>query len=84
VVQTPTGNAVAIDTQRISTQVLVDNGETIVLGGIYQQQTTKTVNKVPFFGDIPYMGAMFRHSLDKTEKKELLIFVTPKILAENQ
>ncbi len=84
VVQTPTGNAVAIDTQRISTQVLVDNGETIVLGGIYQQQTTKTVSKVPFFGDIPYMGAMFRYSLDKTEKKELLIFVTPKILAENQ
>lgn len=84
VVQTPTGNAVAIDTQRISTQVLVDNGETIVLGGIYQQQTIKTVNKVPFFGDIPYVGAMFRHSLDKTEKKELLIFVTPKILTDNQ
>ncbi len=84
VVQTPTGNAVAIDTQRISTQVLVDNGETIVLGGIYQQQTTKTVSKVPFFGDIPYVGAMFRHSLDKTEKKELLIFVTPKILTDNQ
>lgn len=84
VVQTPTGNAVAIDTQRISTQVLVDNGETIVLGGIYQQQTTKTVSKVPFFGDIPYVGAMFRHSLDKTEKKELLIFVTPKILTESR
>jgi len=84
VVQTPTGNAVAIDTQRISTQVLVNNGETIVLGGIYQQQTIKTVSKVPFFGDIPYVGAMFRNSLDKTEKKELLIFVTPKILIDNQ
>lgn len=84
IVPTATGNAVAIDTQRIQTQVLVDNGETIVLGGIYQQQTVNTVQKVPFFGDIPYVGAMFRRSLDKTEKKELLIFVTPKILTENK
>ena len=84
IVPTATGNAVAIDTQRIQTQVLVDNGETIVLGGIYQQQTINTVQKVPFFGDIPYVGAMFRRSLDKTEKKELLIFVTPKILTEGQ
>ncbi len=84
IVPTATGNAVAIDTQRIQTQVLVDNGETIVLGGIYQQQTINTVQKVPFFGDIPYVGVMFRRSLDKTEKKELLIFVTPKILTENK
>jgi len=84
VVQTSTGNAVAIDTQRIQTQVLVDNGETLVLGGIYQQQTINTVQKVPFLGDIPYVGLMFRRSLDKTEKKELLIFVTPKILNENK
>lgn len=83
VVQTSTGNAVAIDTQRIQTQVLVNNGETLVLGGIYQQQTINTVQKVPFLGDIPYVGMMFRRSLDKTEKKELLIFVTPKILIEN-
>ncbi|MBU1437636.1 MAG: type IV pilus secretin PilQ family protein [Gammaproteobacteria bacterium] len=84
IVPTATGNAVAIDTQRIQTQVLVDNGETIVLGGIYQQQTINTVQKVPFFGDIPYVGALFRRSLDKTEKKELLIFVTPKILTEDK
>jgi type IV pilus assembly protein PilQ len=84
VVQTSTGNAVAIDTQRIQTQVLVENGETLVLGGIYQQQTINTVQKVPFLGDIPYVGVMFRRSLDKTEKKELLIFVTPKILNENK
>ncbi|MFN6970383.1 MAG: hypothetical protein ACK4NN_05920 [Rheinheimera sp.] len=51
---------------------------------MYQQQTINTVQKVPFFGDIPYVGAMFRRSLDKTEKKELLIFVTPKILTEGQ
>ncbi len=84
VVQTPTGNAVAIDTQRITTQVLVDNGETIVLGGIYQQQTINTVSKVPVLGDIPYAGVLFRRSLDKTEKKELLIFVTPKIINEGR
>ncbi len=84
VVQTPTGNAVAIDTQRITTQVLVDNGETIVLGGIYQQQTINTTSKIPVLGDIPYAGALFRRSLDKTEKKELLIFVTPKIINETR
>jgi len=84
VVQVGTGNAVAIDTQEISTQVLVNNGETIVLGGIYQQQTTNTTSKIPVLGDIPYMGALFRRSLDKTEKKELLIFVTPKIINESR
>ncbi len=84
VVPTATGNAVAIDTQRITTQVLVDNGETIVLGGIYQQQTTKTVAKIPVLGDIPYAGVLFRRNFDKTEKKELLIFVTPKIINDNR
>lgn len=84
IVPTATGNAVAIDTQRITTQVLVDNGETIVLGGIYQQQTVKTVAKIPVLGDIPYAGVLFRRNFDKTEKKELLIFVTPKILNDNR
>ncbi|GAB2920362.1 type IV pilus secretin PilQ [Rheinheimera gaetbuli] len=81
-VQTPTGPATAIDTQQIQTQVLVDNGETIVLGGIYQQQILSTVNKVPFFGDIPYVGALFRSTFTKNEKNELLIFVTPKIITD--
>ena len=84
VVPTAGGNAVAIDTQRITTQVLVDNGETIVLGGIYQQQTVKTVAKIPLLGDIPYAGVLFRRNYDKTEKKELLIFVTPKIINDNR
>ncbi|MDX1676236.1 type IV pilus secretin PilQ family protein [Arsukibacterium sp.] len=83
-VQTPTGPATAIDTQQIQTQVLVDNGETIVLGGIYQQQILSTVSKVPMFGDIPYVGALFRSKRDVNEKNELLIFVTPKILTEGQ
>lgn len=83
-VQTPTGPATAIDTQQITTQVLADNGETIVLGGIYQQQIVSTVNKVPLLGDIPYMGVLFRNKRELNEKSELLIFVTPRILTEGQ
>lgn len=81
-VQTPTGPATAIDTQQIMTQVLANNGETIVLGGIYQQQLVSTVTKVPVLGDIPYLGAMFRNKRELNEKSELLIFVTPRILIE--
>lgn len=76
------GTAPAIDTQRIGTQVLVNNGETIVLGGIYQQAIVSTVSKVPVLGDIPYLGTLFRNSNDFNEKKELLIFVTPRIVTE--
>jgi type IV pilus assembly protein PilQ len=76
------GTAPAIDTQRIGTQVLVNNGETIVLGGIYQQQIINSVTKVPVLGDIPYFGWMFRNSNNFNEKKELLIFVTPRIVTE--
>ncbi|ASP49960.1 type IV pilus secretin PilQ [Cognaticolwellia beringensis] len=76
------GTAPAIDTQRIGTQVLVNNGETIVLGGIYQQQIISSVSKVPVLGDIPYFGWMFRNSSNFNEKKELLIFVTPRIVTE--
>lgn len=79
-VDTPTGPAVAIDTQRIGTQVLVDNGETIVLGGIYQQNLISRVSKVPILGDIPWVGFLFRNTTDKNERQELLIFVTPKIV----
>lgn len=82
-VSTPTGPAVAINTQEISTQVLADNGETIVLGGIYQQQERKFVSKVPILGDIPYIGRAFKQTRDVDEKRELLIFVTPKIVMES-
>lgn len=77
------GSAPAIDTQRIGTQVLVNNGETIVLGGIYQQSVISTVSKVPVLGDIPYMGWLFRNTNNYNEKKELLIFVTPRIATEH-
>lgn len=76
------GSAPAIDTQRIGTQVLVNNGETIVLGGIYQQSIINTISKVPVLGDIPYFGWLFRNSNNFNEKKELLIFVTPRIVTE--
>ncbi len=82
-VTTPTGNAVAIDTQRIGTQALVKNGETIVLGGIYQQQIIDNVNKVPVLGDVPFLGYLFRNSQKRNERRELLIFVTPKIVTED-
>lgn len=82
-VQTGTGAATAIDTQRIETQVLVENGETIVLGGIFQQQIVSAVSKVPLLGDIPYLGRAFRNDSELNEKTELLIFVTPKIVTDS-
>ena len=81
-VQTATGEAVAIDTQEIKTQVLVENGETIVLGGIFQQVNSNDVSKVPLFGDLPVVGALFRNTATVYQKRELLIFVTPKIVTE--
>ncbi len=81
-VSTSTGDAVAIDTQEIKTQVLVENGETIVLGGIFQQTSTDNVSKVPLFGDLPFLGVLFRNTSEFQEKRELLIFVTPKIITE--
>ena len=72
----------SINTRKVSSQVLVDNGETVVLGGIYEQVRSHQVDKVPFFGDIPGIGYFFRHSSKVDDKAELLIFVTPKILKE--
>ncbi|MGF1697467.1 type IV pilus secretin PilQ family protein [Vibrio lamellibrachiae] len=82
VVKTGTGEAVAIDTQRIGTQVLVNNGETVVLGGIYQHSTTNSVDKVPLLGDLPLLGALFRRTYEQKGKSELLIFVTPKVILQ--
>lgn len=71
-----------IDTTELVTQVLVADGQTIVLGGIYQQNVTSSVDKVPFFGDIPYLGRLFRRNVSSDEKQELLIFITPRILSD--
>ena len=72
-----------IKTQSVTTNVLVDNGETIVLGGVYEQVKAKSVQRVPFFGDIPLIGALFRSNFEQNNKSELLIFVTPKLLKDN-
>ncbi len=81
-VTTPTGPAVAIDTQEIKTQVLVQNGETVVLGGIFQQINTDDVAKVPILGDMPIVGRLFKNEVNIEQKRELLIFVTPKIITD--
>ena len=83
-VTTSDGESVSIDTQEIQTQVLVDNGETLVLGGIYQQQVFDTISKVPVLGDIPYLGYFFRNSVTDNTKSELLIFVTPRIVMQTK
>lgn len=82
VVKTGTGEAIAIDTQRIGTQVLVNNGETVVLGGIFQHSVVNSVDKVPLLGDLPSLGALFRRSYENIGKSELLIFVTPKVVVQ--
>jgi type IV pilus assembly protein PilQ len=72
----------SIDTREVTTQVLVNNGDTIVLGGIYEQVKRNEVDKVPFLGDIPLIGYFFRHTLESNDRRELLVFVTPKILKD--
>ena len=72
----------SIDTRSVKTQVLVDNGETVVLGGIYEQTTLQASQRVPFFGDLPYIGFLFKKNINQDDKSELLIFVTPKIIKE--
>ncbi len=81
-VPTGTGDAVSINAQSITTQVLVNNGETLVLGGIYQQTIKSDVSKVPLLGDIPGLGVLFRKTTSENKKRELLIFVTPKIVTD--
>ena len=82
-VNTGTGGSVpSINTRKVTTQVLVDNGQTVVLGGIYQQTANDSVSKVPLLGDIPLLGVLFRSNTHTLDKTELLIFITPKILGE--
>ncbi|AOY02286.1 secretin [Jeongeupia sp. USM3] len=73
----------AIDTKQVQTKVLVENGGTVVIGGIYTQETGKDVTKVPLLGDIPGLGYLFRNTATKDLKRELLIFITPKVIDSN-
>lgn len=77
------GNVPVIDTQEVKTQVLVENGETIVIGGIYEQNKASSVTRVPFLGELPFIGRLFQTRTKTDEKSELLIFITPKILDDN-
>jgi type IV pilus assembly protein PilQ len=78
-----TAGGLSIDTNNIVTQVLVNNGETIVLGGVYNTNTTRSISKTPFLGDIPYLGRLFKRNIDQTQKSELLIFITPRIIEDS-
>jgi type IV pilus assembly protein PilQ len=72
----------SIDTKQVTTEVLVENGGTVVIGGIYTQDERTTINKVPVLGDLPYIGFLFKNSIKLDNRNELLIFVTPRILKE--
>jgi len=72
----------SIDTTQLTTNVLVSNGETVVLGGVFKTEDIESINKVPFFGDLPYVGAFFRNESSDHKKTETLIFITPRILAD--
>lgn len=77
-----TASGVAIDVTEIVTEVMVANGETAVIGGIYEENSSKTVDKVPFLGDLPFVGRLFRRDTTTSDKTELLIFLTPRIVSD--
>jgi len=77
-----TGAGVAIDTKHVKTEVLVENGGTVVIGGIYTQDERVINTKIPLLGDVPYVGFLFRHKEQKDNKTELLVFITPKIISQ--
>ena len=72
----------AIDTKQVTTEVLVENGGTVVIGGIYTQDERSTTTKVPVLGDLPYLGFLFKNNQRVDDRRELLIFISPKILKE--
>ena len=76
------GTVPSIDTRQVETQVLVADGQTVVLGGIYETERRETIKKVPYLGDIPFLGRLFKSTQRVDNKAELLIFVTPRILEE--
>lgn len=81
-IESITGGVPVISTTELTTRVLVNNGETVVLGGIFEHDTLDQVKKIPFLGDLPMVGRLFRTSTKKDSKVELLIFVTPRLLQD--
>jgi type IV pilus assembly protein PilQ len=78
----PFNGVPSINTNAIETQVLVDNAQTVVLGGIFTVDRNVGVTKTPFLGDLPYLGRLFRRDITRDDKQELLIFITPKIIQD--
>ncbi|MFP6790254.1 MAG: type IV pilus secretin PilQ [Thalassolituus sp.] len=72
----------SINTNAVETQVLVENGETVVLGGIFRSEDVTTIRKTPFFGDLPLIGALFRYKSKTDTKSELLVFITPRLVKD--
>ncbi|NEK56076.1 type IV pilus secretin PilQ, partial [Rhizobium leguminosarum] len=77
-----TTNGFAIDTKHVQTQVLVENGGTVVIGGIYTQNERTDINKVPLLGDIPVLGNLFKSTSKINNRTELLVFLTPRVLSD--
>jgi type IV pilus assembly protein PilQ len=82
-VQTALGTFIpAKDTRSVQTKVLVENGGTVILGGIFEQVESNNVNKVPLLGDIPFLGWLFKNQSKTEDKTELLIFISPRVVSE--
>ena len=78
----PSPAGVQINTKHVKTEVLVENGGTVVIGGIFEQNDRTDITKVPLFGDIPVIGWLFKNSTTTTSKTELLVFITPRVVNE--
>lgn len=82
-VRISTGSGIAIDTKHVKTEVLIENGGTVVVGGIYTQDVSDVTTRVPFLGDLPYLGFLFRNRERRDNRTELLVFITPRIISES-
>jgi type IV pilus assembly protein PilQ len=77
-----TAAGLSINTKHVKTEVLVENGGTVVIGGIYEQNERTDITKVPFFGDLPLLGFFFRNNTTSNSRTELLVFITPRVVNE--
>lgn len=77
-----TDQGVAIDTKHIKTQILIENGGTVVIGGIFEMEETNQENKIPFLGDVPVVGNLFKSKTKESTKREMLVFITPKVISD--
>lgn len=82
-VRISTGSGIAIDTKHVKTEVLIENGGTVVVGGIYTQDVSDVTTRIPFLGDIPYLGFLFRNRERRDNRTELLVFITPRVISES-